>query len=192
MDPERTWQLSKWQYQLWAFPHTFEPKQFPRDTDTKVSDAIQAMLQKAADDPATNSTMRDAEQAAADALRNGKYDDIDKALKGLASATQQTAAGIVPQQELAKNYPTPSPATGQSQQGQGSQQDSASQGGTGSQQDQGGQQGDQGSQSQGQQGGQSQDGQQGQSGQQGEGGPDVLSLLSSVRDVGRPALAAHR
>ena len=50
MDPERTWQLSKWQYQLWAFPHTFEPKQFPRDTDTKVSDAIQAMLQKAADD----------------------------------------------------------------------------------------------------------------------------------------------
>jgi hypothetical protein len=50
MDPERTWQLGKWQYQVWAFPHVFEPRQFPRDTDTKVSDAIQAILQKSGDD----------------------------------------------------------------------------------------------------------------------------------------------
>jgi hypothetical protein len=107
--------------------------------------------------------------AAADALRGGKYDDIDKALKNLANATQQTAAGIVPQQELAKNYPTPSPVAGQPQQGQDGQQNSASQSAQG-QQGQGGQQGQQGQQGeQGQQGQGQGQGQQGQGQGQGQG-----------------------
>ena len=120
-------------------------------------------LDQAAQDTSGNQQLRKAEQNAADALRNGDYKEIDAAMQGLADAMERTASNIVPQQELAENFPEQPP---------GNQQDSSQQ--TGNQQSQPAEPGagqQDGGQQDGQQGGNPEGGPpgSGQSGQQGEG-----------------------
>jgi hypothetical protein len=139
-------------------------------------------LQRAASDPATTPPdLRQAEQDAADALHSGDYKSIADSLKNLADAARQTADQVVPQQELAKQFPAPpTPGAGTSpdaqataeaaQQGQGDQQPSqGDQQGQGDQPSQGDQQGQGQSQQQGDQQGQGQGDQQAQGDQPSQG-----------------------
>jgi hypothetical protein len=127
-------------------------------------------LEDASNDPATGDDMRFRERQAANALRKGKYEDIEKALGNLGQSVQDTAGKVMTQEEMAKAFPSPTAATSGGQdvppaapsQGQAGQQN-------GEQAPQEGQQGSQpGQQSQGQQSDQSGQGQQsqGESGQQ--------------------------
>jgi hypothetical protein len=124
-------------------------------------------LDDASDDPATSDDMRFRERQAANALRRGKYEDIEKALGNLGQSVQDTAGKVMTQEEMAKAFPSPTAATSGGQdvppaapsQGQAGQQ-------SGEQAPQEGQQGSQpGQQSQSEQSGQAQPG-EGESGQQ--------------------------
>lgn len=145
-------------------------------------------LDDASDDPATSDDMRFRERQAANALRRGKYEDIEKALGNLGQSVQDTAGKVMTQEEMAKAFPSPTAATSggqevppaapsQGQAGQQSGEQAPQEGQQGSQpgqQSQGGQsdQSGQGQQGQGESGQQQSGDQQGggeQSGQQGEG-----------------------
>ncbi len=94
-------------------------------------EALAESLDSAADDSSDTPDLRDAERKAADALRNGTYGEIKKAMDDLGQAVKDTGDQVVPQQDLAKNFPTqPSasttPAAGQN--GQSNQQDSSDDG----------------------------------------------------------------
>jgi hypothetical protein len=119
-------------------------------------------LEQAAQDTDANRDLRKAEQEAAKALRDGDYKQVDAAMQKLAEAMQQTAANIVPQQELAKGFPE-EPTSGQQD---ASQQpgDQSEQGDTGAGQQDGQQESEAGDKSgqEGPEGG-------GDTGQQGEG-----------------------
>jgi hypothetical protein len=130
-------------------------------------------LDAASDDPNTTDDMRWRERQAANALRRGKYQDIEKALDNLGRSVQDTAGKVMSQEEMAQAFPSPTAAAGgaQEQAGDPSQGENGQQTG-----DQAGQQGEQsGQQGEGQQGQQGeQGGQQGEQsgqGQQGEGQP---------------------
>ncbi|MBF6612136.1 MAG: hypothetical protein IVW55_03320 [Chloroflexi bacterium] len=129
-------------------------------------------LNQAAQASSTTPDLQQSEQAAADALANGDYRSIAGAMKELGQAVQSAGRDVVPQQQLAKNYPLPTPPPDQGQQQNGSSSSSSSQqnsqGQSGSQQGSGNQQGQQGQS--GQQGGAGQQGQGGQSGQSGQNG----------------------
>jgi hypothetical protein len=144
-------------------------------------------LDAASDDPNTTDDMRFKERQAANALRKGKYKDIDEALGNLGKSVQDTAGKVMTQEEMAQAFPSPTAGTGgagqvppaaPSQNGeqsaqdgqQGTQPGEQNQGGqsqqSGENQQGGGQQQGQGEQSQ-QSGGQN--GQGKQSGEQGQG-----------------------
>ena len=145
-------------------------------------------LEQAANDTQTQDALRYAEQNAADALRSGDYKRTEQALKDLGSAVEQAAGNVVPQQDLAKNFPQGADQGGEqnsqgSQGNQNSQQgqqsgDSSQNGQNGqgqqSQQGQGEQQGAGSSEQQGQGGSSGSQGQQGDQGQSGSnmGGGD--------------------
>jgi hypothetical protein len=137
-------------------------------------------LEEAALDPNTTPRLRDAAQAAADALRQGDYKDIDQAMRDLGDALKKTAQDVIPQEELAKTFPDQPQGSQpqQGQQGQEGQQGQQEQGQQGQDPQQGNQQGEESGQAQqGQQSqqGQPQGGQSGQAPQTGEqaqsGGP---------------------
>jgi hypothetical protein len=166
-------------------------------------------LEQAANDTQTDSALRDAERRAADALRKGDYRQTEQALKDLGGAIQQTANNVVPQQELAKNFPeNPTQQSGQAglpgqagQQSQSGQQgDQSQQGNSGTQSGQSGQQGADGSGGQQGQGGQQGDqGQQGSNagggndnGQQGQGtAPGEGHRVTGPVDPSRPAVKTN-
>ncbi len=137
-------------------------------------DSLAQSLDAAADDSSSTPGLQNAERRAAQALRNGDYNKTRQALEDLGQAVKDAGKDVVPQQDLARNFPTAQPNGSQSQ-GQGNQSGqpgdqspSPSQQGQGQSQDQ--------SQAQGRQGDQSQQGQ----GQQGTGGqPDPGSNGSS-------------
>lgn|GEM_PF-3196003 len=120
-------------------------------------------LEEAALDPNTTPRLRDAAQAAADALRQGDYKDIDEAMRDLGDALKQTAQDVIPQEELAKTFPD-QPQGSQPQQGQQGQEGQQNQQGQQGQAGQTPQAGEQGNQ-QGEESGQAQQGQQSQQGQ---------------------------
>jgi hypothetical protein len=68
-------------------------------------------LERAADETQGNRALRRAENDAAQALRDGDYERIRDSLDRLADALEQTAADIIPQDELAQSFPSPT-ATG--------------------------------------------------------------------------------
>ncbi|MEP6775659.1 MAG: hypothetical protein ABJA50_08695 [Chloroflexota bacterium] len=121
-------------------------------------DSLAQNLDAAADDSSSTSGLQNAERMAAQALRNGDYNKTRQALEDLGQAVKDAGKTVVPQQDLARNFPTAQPNGSQSQgnqQGQPGQQGDRSQQGQGPGQGQPqapGQQGDQSQQSQGQQG----------------------------------------
>jgi len=119
-------------------------------------------LEQAAQDTDANRDLRKAEQDAAKALREGDYKQVDSAMQKLAEAMQQTAANIIPQQELAKSFPE-QPTSGQQDPSQ-QPGDQSEQGDTGAGQQDGQQESEAGDKSgqEGPEGG-------GDTGQQGEG-----------------------
>ena len=103
-------------------------------------------LESAANDSANTPDLQDAERKAAEALRNGTYGEIKKALEDLGQAVKDTGDNVIPQQDLAKNFPTesatsaagvPTPGTTQDEGAEGQDQQSGEQGQQG-QQDSGG------------------------------------------------------
>lgn len=127
-------------------------------------------LSRAAQDSGSTPDLQQAEQQAADALRNGDYGSVAKSLKDLSDALQKTAGNVIPQQELAKRFPEQpgESQSGGSQSGQSQGQGQQSQNGQNGQGQQGeNDQGNQGQEGQGQNGqnGQSNQGQQGNQGQ---------------------------
>ena len=135
-------------------------------------DSLAQNLDAAADDSSSTPGLQNAERKAAQALRGGDYNKTRQALEDLGQAVKDAGKAVVPQQDLARNFPTAQPNGSQSQ-GQGNQ---SGQPGDQSQSQQGQGQGQDQSQAQGQQGDQSQQGQ----GQQGSGGqPDPGSNGSS-------------
>lgn len=97
----------------------------------EAKEALTESLEKAANDSAGTPELQQAERNAAEALRNGTYGEIKKALEELGEAVKETGDDVIPQQELAQNFPTPSAGsaagvptpggsdpTGQSQDGQ--------------------------------------------------------------------------
>jgi hypothetical protein len=152
-----------------------------RDSDQLSEEAksdLAKALDDASDDPNTSDDMRWQERQAANALRKGKYEDVEKALGELGKAVENTAGKVMTQEEMARAFPSPTAATAQqvppaapsqSESGQQSGDQSSQEGEQGQQGQQGAQPGDQ---SQGSQPGEGQqgEGQQGeQSGEQGEG-----------------------
>lgn len=100
-------------------------------------EALSESLDAAANDSTGSPALQDAERKAAEALRNGTYGEIKKALEDLGQAVKDAGDNVVPQQDLAKNFPTQSststaaspsttqesaPQSGDSQQGDSSQQ----------------------------------------------------------------------
>jgi len=127
-------------------------------------------LDQAAQETTNNRQLQQAEQEAAEALRDGEYKQIDEAMENLAQAMEQTAGNVVPQQQLAESFPEqgaqPTPGAGDQQAGSqpGEQPSQPS--------EQGSQPGDTGA-SDGQEGSQPEEGGGGgDSGQQSEGGND--------------------
>ncbi|MDQ5825824.1 MAG: hypothetical protein M3441_16650 [Chloroflexota bacterium] len=126
-------------------------------------------LDNASDDPNTTDDLRWKERQAADALRNGNYEDIEDALADLGRGVQDTAGKVMTQEEMARAFPSPTAAAAGSQQappsspseGQNGQQSGEQSG----QQGQEGQEGQEGTES----GEQGEGGQEGQEGQEGEG-----------------------
>ncbi len=159
-------------------------------------------LQRAAQDPATTPELRQAEQDAADALHSGDYKSIADSLKNLADAARQSAGQVVPQQELAKQFPEPptpgastSPsaqatadaqATAAAQPGQGDQQSQGDQQAQGDQQGQGDQEGQGDQQGQGQGDQQAQGDQPSQGDQQGANGAGGAGSGPGTRVLGPP------
>ena len=106
--------------------------QLGANNDQLSSDAKEALadsLDAAADESSGTPGLQDAERKAAEALRNGTYGEIKKALEELGEAVKDTGGQVVPQQDLAKDFPTqpstnPTPQDGedagssQDQQGQ--------------------------------------------------------------------------
>ena len=134
-------------------------------------DSLAQNLDAAADDSSGTPGLQNAERRAAQALRNGDYNKTRQALEDLGQAVKDAGKAVVPQQDLARSFPTAQPNGSQSQ---GNQSGQSGQQGDRSQSQQGQGQGQ--SQAQGQQGDQSQQGQ----GQQGTGGrPDPGSNDSS-------------
>lgn len=117
-------------------------------------DSLAQNLDAAADDSSSTPGLQNAERKAAQALRNGDYNKTRQALEDLGQAVKDAGKTVVPQQDLARSFPTAQP---NSSQGQGNQSGQQGQQGAQSQQGQDqsqaqGQQGDQSQQSQGQQG----------------------------------------
>jgi curved DNA-binding protein CbpA len=119
-------------------------------------------LERAADETQGNRRLREAENRAAEALRDGDYRRIKESLERLADALEDTAAQVIPQDQLAAGFPSPTAQPdaqadgGEGETGTG--EESASEGGDG-------QEGENG---EGQEGSGSESGSQG-SPQQGEG-----------------------
>ncbi|HST04081.1 MAG TPA: hypothetical protein VLQ48_05025 [Chloroflexia bacterium] len=129
-------------------------------------DSLAQNLDAAADDSASTSELQEAERNAAQALRNGDFDKTKQALEDLGQAVEGTGNNVVPQQDLARNFPDQQNGTQQGDQSQGGQP-----GQTGDQSTQA--QNQSGQQGQGQDQAQGAQGDQGQQGQQGSGGiPD--------------------
>jgi hypothetical protein len=141
-------------------------------------DSLAQNLDDAADDSSGSPGLQSAERNAATALRGGDYNRIKQALEDLGQAVKDAGKDVVPQQDLAKNFPTQQPNAGSGNQGQQGQQGQQPQG------DQS-QQGDRSQQgqtpAQGQQGDQSQQGQ----GQQGSGGQPDPGTNGSSPENGR-------
>ena len=137
-------------------------------------------LERAADQTEGNPTLREAEKRAAKALRNGDYRDIKDSLERLAEAMEQTAANVIPQDQLAQGFPTPTAGPDQSEASQGSQEGDATNSENGGEnsggENSGGEQG-----SEGQQGG---DSGQGSEGQQGEGEGEQPGMGGSQNEGG--------
>ena len=123
-------------------------------------DSLAQNLDAAADDSSSTPGLQNAERRAAQALRNGDYNKTRQALEDLGQAVKDAGKSVVPQQDLARNFPTAQPNGSQSRGNQSGQP-----GQPGEQSQKQGQGQDQ-SQAQGQQGNQSQQAQ----GQQGTGG----------------------
>lgn len=152
-----------------------------RQNDQLSADAkrdLAEALDAASNDPSTSDDMRWKERQAANALRKGKYEDIEKTLGELGKSVQDTAGKVMTQEEMARAFPSPTAATsGQVPPAAPSQSDSGQQSGDGAAQDgtqsgdqsQGTQSGEQGDSGQGQQEGQQAGGQQGEGTQSGQG-----------------------
>ncbi|MEO8288325.1 MAG: hypothetical protein ABI670_18015 [Chloroflexota bacterium] len=126
--------------------------------------AIADSLDRAAEESAGTPDLQTAERNAADALRRGDYGNTSQGLEQLGKAIEDASRSVVPQQDMAKNFPD---QQGQQQAQPGQQGQNGQQG----QQDQSGQQGNQNGQQSGNQNGQqSQNGQQGQNGQNEQNG----------------------
>jgi hypothetical protein len=149
-----------------------------RDSDQLSEDAkrdLAKALDDASEDPNTSDDMRWQERQAANALRKGKYEDVEEALGELGKSVQDTAGKVMTQEEMAKAFPSPTAATAQqvppaapsqNQAGEQSGDQSAQEGEEGQQGAQPGEQSEGNQPGEGQQG----EGQAGeQSGQQGEG-----------------------
>lgn len=135
--------------------------QLSPEAKKEIADALDA----ASDDPNTTDDMRYRERQAANALRRGKYQDIERALDNLGDSVQDTAGRVMSQEEMAQAFPSPTAATSQQgSEGESSQSQNGQQ--SGDQSGQEGQQGEQGTQP-GEQSGQAGE----QPGQEGEGQP---------------------
>ncbi|HKP51364.1 MAG TPA: hypothetical protein VJ183_01785 [Chloroflexia bacterium] len=123
-------------------------------------------LEQAAQDTDANRLLKNAERDAAKALRDGDYKSVEEAMQNLADAMQQTAANVIPQQELAKNFPEESSG---GEQGASQQPgDQSEQGNTGAGEEEGDQSGQEGPQG----GGETGQAGKSESDQPGQGGGD--------------------
>ena len=68
-------------------------------------EALAESLDKAADDSAATPDLQQAEREAADALRNGTYGEIKEAMKNLGETVKGTGDDVIPQEDLARNFP---------------------------------------------------------------------------------------
>jgi hypothetical protein len=96
-------------------------------------DSLAQSLDAAADDSASTPALQDAERKAAQALRGGDFSDTKQALEDLGQAVKNAGNSVVPQQDLAKNFPNRQSGSqqSQSQSGQSGQQGDQSQQGSG-------------------------------------------------------------
>ncbi|MGA7730601.1 MAG: hypothetical protein WCD37_04950, partial [Chloroflexia bacterium] len=140
----------------------------------EAKEALAQSLESAANDSSATPDLQQAERDAAQALRSGTYGEIKEALDALSEAVKGTGDTVIPQEDLAKNFPD-QPATNPApsdQAGQEGQPDPNSEGQPG--QEEGGQPGEGSQQGQGQQGqpqaGSDQPGANGSPGENGEGG----------------------
>jgi hypothetical protein len=137
----------------------------------EAKDALAQSLESAASDSASTPDLQQAERDAANALRSGTYGEIKEALDALSEAVKETGDTVIPQDDLAKNFPD-QPATNPApsdQAGQEGQPDPNSESQSG--EEEGSQPGESSQQGEGQsQSGSDQPGANGSPGENGEGG----------------------
>jgi hypothetical protein len=91
-----------------------ELRELGEENDQLSDDAKRGLaeaLERAADETEANPALREAENRAARALREGDYESVRENLERLAEQLEQTAAEVVPQDELAQSFPSPTVGT---------------------------------------------------------------------------------